>query len=387
MGIFFSYGFRPFFLGASLYAAINVGLLANFMTGAPIGLGAELDIFHWHAREMLFGYVGAVLGGFALTAVANWTGRPPVSGFLLGALFFLWLAGRAAMGLMLAGHLTLVQASLIDLFYLPALVLIFGREVIAGGNRRNLVVVAGIAILAIANLCFTLYVLELLDDDIWEHLGVGIMALLIALIGGRITPAFTGNWLRMKGMDADLPPMGWPDKLALLLTGVGMAAWVALGEHIASAILLMAAGAALVFRVSRWQGVKTLAEPLLGWLHGAYGFLGLSVFALGLSLTDLGLMPEDSAIHLLTAGAIGLMTMTVMARAALGHTGRPLRGGPALALALMLVAVGALTRASAPLFDGSYMLVISIGGLAWAGGIGLFAMTLAPILLSPRVDQ
>jgi uncharacterized protein involved in response to NO len=385
MQIFFSYGFRSFFVSAAFFAALSILVWVGDFAGI-IHANGELDAMSWHAHEMLFGYLAAVLAGFTLTAVANWTGRPPVSGAPLMFLFSIWLAGRLSMVLALAEVLPLHYAALIDVAFIPAFVFLFGREVIAGGNKRNLVVVAAASLFGIANILFCLNVLELFENDLWSRLGLGIAGLLIALIGGRIIPAFTGNWLKAHDRPTGMPEMGMIDKFALLLTGVGALGWTFFPYSLTTAALLSIAGLALLVRLSRWSGHKTFAEPLIVFLHLGYAFLGLSLLAIGLGIWRADLVPPSSGLHLLTAGTIGLMTFVVMTRALLGHTGRPLVTSPAIASALMLIAFGAVVRALAPWSPSLYIPLVALSGILWSGGFLTFAIHFGPMIVRPRAS-
>jgi len=382
---FFSYGFRPFFSFAALFAGVSILVWVAEFTGMA-GSGGELDALTWHAHEMMFGYLAGVVAGFTLTAVANWTGRPPVSGALLVLLFLLWLAGRIAMALALTGYLALAPAVLIDILFIPAFAATFAREVIAGGNKRNLVVVAAVSVFGLANILFCLNALALFDNDYWIRLGLGTVAVLIALIGGRIIPAFTKNWLAARGLARQMPEMDLIDKAALALTVLGALLWTVLPDAPMTALALVLAGAGLALRLSRWQGLKTLREPLIGALHLAYALLATSLVLIGLSVWQPSLVPSSSGLHLLSAGAIGLMTCVVMTRALLGHTGRPLTSSPLTATALLLIAGGALLRATAPWMPGFYVSLVGVSGALWSLGFLLFAGYFAPMVLRSRIS-
>lgn len=380
---FFSIGFRPFFLSAAFFAGLGILSWVGLYSGWVAWDGA-LDPLSWHAHEMIFGYLGAVLAGFTLTAVANWTGRPPISGVWLAVLFVLWLAGRVSMALSLVGDFPVSIAALIDVSFIPAFISLFAREVIAGGNKRNLVVVAAVSVFGSANVLFCLDVLGVYENELWLHLALGTIALLLALIGGRIIPTFTGNWLKATGRDVSIPTMGLIDKAGILLTALSALGWTFLPEQGLTATLLVVAGCALLLRLSRWQGLKTVREPLIACLHIAYAFLGLSLIVIGLGI----LVPEDvpagGGLHLLTAGTIGLMTVVVMCRALLGHTGRALKSTPLLTGVLGMVIAGGLMRFLAPWWPESYSTFITVSGFVWGGGFLVFAFYIGPILVSGR---
>jgi uncharacterized protein involved in response to NO len=380
---FFSYGFRPFFVSAAVFAALSVLVWIGEYTNIIAHIGA-IDPVTWHAHEMIFGYLSAVLAGFTLTAVANWTGRAAVSGTPLILLFVTWLAGRIGMALALTGSIPLLVIAVIDVAFIPFFALLFGREVIAGGNKRNLVVVAAVSVFGIANLMFWLNAIDAFDNDLWIRLALGTIGLLIALIGGRIIPAFTGNWLKAQDQKVSIPDMGSLDKAALLLTGTSALFWTFLPYSLITATLLVLAGCALLLRLSRWSGSRTMSEPLIAFLHVGYGFLGLSFVAIGLGIWLPGLVPRSSGLHLLTAGTIGLMTFVVMTRALLGHTGRPLVTSPAIAIALFLIFGGALLRAAAPFAPSLYVPLVAFSGVAWSGGFLIFAVQFGPMVVQPR---
>ena len=219
-----SYGFRPFFLGAALWAlaamVLWIGVISNWWTFAH-GYGA----LAWHAHEFLFGYVSAVLTGFLLTAIPNWTGRLPLQGRPLLALFLLWLAGRIAM--LATDQIGIVAAAVIDCTYLLALTAVILREIIVGKNWRNLKVTTLVAAMALANILFQAEVLVYGAPDYGIRLGVALMIVLIMLVGGKITPSFTHNWLARQ-QSAKLPaPLGRFDMISIAITGGALVSWIA----------------------------------------------------------------------------------------------------------------------------------------------------------------
>ncbi len=383
MKVLFSSGFRPFFFSAALFAGLGILSWVGLYSSWVVWEGA-LDPLSWHAHEMIFGYLGAVLAGFTLTAVANWTGRPPVSGVWLAGLFILWLAGRVSMALSLVGDFPVSTAALIDVGFIPAFICLFAREVIGGGNKRNLVVVAAVSVFGSANVLFCLDVIGLYENELWLHLGLGTIAVLLALIGGRIIPTFTGNWLKAQGRDVSIPAMGPIDKVGILLTALSALSWTFLPEQGVTAALLVVAGGALLLRLTRWQGLKTVREPLIACLHIAYAFLGFSLIVIGLSIWVPEDVPAGGGLHLLTAGTIGLMTVVVMCRALLGHTGRALKSTPLLIVVLGMVIAGGVMRFLAPWWPESYATFITVSGFTWGGGFLLFACYVAPIVVRPR---
>lgn len=360
----FSAGFRPFFLLASAWAAIAVPVwLAAYVHGYTLRTG--LPAMLWHGHEMVYGFGLAAVAGFLLTAIPNWTGRLPVRGAPLAALAALWLAGRLAM--LAAADLGLA-ASLLDLAFPAALLAVVARELVAGRNWRNLPVLGALALLFAGNLLFHLDAYL-----VGNRLGLATLLMLIALVGGRIVPSFTRNWLAKFRRGALLPaPESMLDRIALVVTGVALGLWV----FTPIAWPLVVAGAAAAARLSRWRGEATLREPLLFVLHLGYAWL-----ALGLVL--LGLDASGAALHALSVGAIGTMTLAVMTRASLGHTGRALSADGATIAIYVLVTLAALGRVLSPLAGAHVVTVNSLAGVAWSAAFGTFAVHYGRLLI-PR---
>ena len=377
--VLFTVGFRPFFLAAALHAVLALPLwllIFSGRIGPPLAVAPSL----WHAHEMLFGYLAAVVAGFLLTAVPNWTGRLPISGPPLAGLFLLWLLGRVAQ----APGLTLGPvSSLLDVLFLVALTAVIGREVWAGRNLRNLPVCLLVGGFAAANIGFHLHATEGFASGYLRG-GVAVAALLIALVGGRVVPSFTRNWM-VKRCEAKLPrPFGRFDKASLAVTTLALLAWVLQPEGRAAGPLLIAAGLLLLLRLLRWRGWRSLAEPLVLVLHLGYAWLPLGLLLLGLAALVPEAVPQSSGLHALTAGAVGLMTLAIMTRATLGHTGRPLTAGTATRTIYALVLAGAALRVAAPWLPLDQMAVMMLSGLLWSGGFLGFVLVYGPMLLRRR---
>lgn len=372
------YGFRPFFFLASLHA----GLAIPAWLGAYLGgfdIGGPFGGMHWHAHEMLFGYLGAVIAGFILTAIPNWTGRLPLSGKPLLLLVGLWLAGRAAC--LLSPDPWLAMA--VDLAFPAALGFAIWREVVAGKNWKNAPVAVMITLFGCANAADHLANAGILDHDVGQRLALAVSAMLIALIGGRIVPSFTRNWLVKEGSSSLPSPFGALDKAALAMTAAAMLAWILVPETAGAGALLMAAGILLAARLMRWNGAATVSEPILFVLHVGYGWLALALLFLGMSQLSSGI-PPSAALHALTAGAVGTMTLAVMTRASLGHTGRAIVADRFVVAMYMMVSTGAALRVAAPFADDWYAHVLACGGALWSGAFVLFAIRYAPILWGRR---
>ena len=382
MTTFFSYGFRPFFLGAALFAgvAIPVWILILAGTGNPVLLSAARD---WHVHEMLFGFLPAVIAGFLLTAVPNWTDRPAIQGRELMILFILWLAGRAAMA---SSLLVPLFAAVVDAAFLVVLVGLLWRELAAGHSWNHAPVGVAISLYAAANVTFHVLALKGAETDLALRLALALDLFLLTFIGGRLTPNFTREFLAGHGKKERPAPFSRFDALSIALVLMGALAWTMLPAAPATGWIFLAAGAVNLGRLVRWYGWLTWREPLVLSLHVGYGWLALSMLALGCALLGIGLAKED-AVHALTTGAVGAMTLAVMTRASLGHTGRPKRAGAATVCSFGLVIHGATVRVFAPGTGLPTNLVLGSAGVAWSGAYLLFALVYGPYLVRPSLDE
>ena len=376
-----SYGFRPFFLGAGTFAVVA---MVTWIGALALGweVAGDYGVINWHAHEMLFGYAPAALAGFMLTAIPNWTGRLPVSGTPLLALVLLWVAGRVAMA---APVLGLPVSVAIDAAFLPLLAAIAGREVVAGKNWKNLKVLAGVSALALTNIVFHLSVLLSGEAIVPGRLATAIYVLLVAVIAGRIVPSFTRNWLVRRGGAIVPAPFDKIDKAAIVSLAVALLFWVIQPEGIATAILVLPALGLNAWRLVRWQGHRTLDEPLLLMLHVAYAFVPLGL--LGIGFAALGWIAAPSALHVLTVGCIGGMTFAVMARASLGHTGRPLSASWQATAGFFALVLAAVVRPFAEIVPEAYHLLLAISGGCWIVAFGLFLAVYARILTTPSLTR
>lgn len=374
----FQNGFRPFFFGAGLWAALAMALWIAAFAGL-ITIPTAFDPLGWHAHEMIYGFVPAAMAGFLLTAIPNWTGRMPLQGLSLIGLFSVWILGRVATAF--SSWIGLAGAAFIDLSFLALLLAVVLREIVAGRNWRNLPVVMAVGALFIASLLTYYEAVEALPPNgFGPRLGIAIVVMLINLIGGRIIPSFTHNWLKKQGA-AQLPaPLNWFDKLSMALSGVALAAWVFLpGASLAGGLLLLAGVAAFV-RLARWRGYLTYSEPLVLILHVAFLWVPVGLFLLGLSFFTES-MPAIVGLHALTAGAMGGMILAVMTRATLGHSGRALAADRVTALIYLAVTAAALTRVAAPLLPFEYFPLLMISAALWLTAFGLFTIHYGRILL------
>jgi uncharacterized protein involved in response to NO len=373
------YGFRPFFFLAALHAGLAIPVWLGVYFGG-FEIGGPFSGLHWHAHEMLFGYLSAVMAGFILTAIPNWTGRLPLSGLPLAALVGLWLAGRLAC--LASPDPWLAMA--VDLAFPAVLSFAIWREVFAGRNWKNAPVAVMITLFGIANAADHLASAGWLDHDLGQRLALAVAGMLIALIGGRIVPSFTRNWLVKEGSTVLPASLGTLDKAALATTAAAMAGWVAVPDNPFGGALLVVAGMLLAVRLSRWRGLSTVREPILLVLHVGYAWLAVSLALLGLSNMLPDPVPYSTALHALTAGAVGTMTLAVMTRASLGHTGRAIVADRFVVAMYAMVSAGAVLRVVAPLAGDWYAHVLACGGALWAGAFLLFAVRYAPILWGRR---
>ncbi len=377
---FLSYGFRPFFLFAALWALLAVALWLAMLAG-KLELSSAFDPVSWHAHEALFGYLGAVLAGFLLTAVPNWTGRPPLAGWPLAGLLTLWVLGRIAVAA--SEWLTPLAVALIDLSCPVVLAVFVLREIVVGRNWRNLVVIAMIGVFVAGNALFHREVADGAYAASGYGLRVGLAAaiMMISVIGGRIVPAFTRNWLAARDGQVLPAAFGRLDGLALALTLLAMAAWVAIPDTPETGYLLLASGLAQALRLSRWRGLDTGREPLLWILHVGYAFVPLGMLGVGAAILWPDTLAPASAQHLWTAGAIGVMTLAVMTRATLGHSGRELKAGSGTAAFYLLVVASVFVRLAGGMLPEHAMTLWTLAGLLWCSGFAGFVLAYGRLLL------
>ena len=370
----FSYGFRPFFLFGSAWGALVVPV----WLWSLLGHGPAAFTRDWHVHEMLFGFLAAVVAGFLTTAVPNWTGRMPVIGARLAALFGLWVAGRAAM---LAVPLIGPAAAVVDSLFLVVFAAVVWREVLAGRNWRNLPVAGLITLLAAGNIAFHFGGAATL---VGQRAALSVGAVLIALIGGRIVPSFTRNWMKARGLSSQPAVFGLVDKAALALTVAGAAAWTLFPDTAPAGWLLMLAGAALAVRLSRWRGWLTMAEPLVWILHLGYGWLAVGLALAGAATLWPAAVPPTAAIHALTVGGVGVMTLAVMTRASRGHTGRSLTADRWTTAIYLAVNAAAVARVAAPFAGEAQAALLELSAGLWCLAFGGFAIAYGGMLSRPR---
>lgn len=380
--------FRPLFLLAGLQAIIGVvWWMASLIHGvwAPqLGTSAL-----WHGHEMVFAFGGAALGGFLLTAIANWTGRPALHGPVIMLLTACWLAGRVAM--IFAADINVVVLLVAELTYFAVLIAFAARELIEAKNRRNLKLLAVIAALAITDALFILAARDTiaLDAEIFPRVGIFIFLVLIALIGGRIIPGFTRNWLMRNGKLPDIAePVSFNRFDALCMVALLVSAILAFTpwQQVAGIVLMITA--ILHFaRLSRWRGIHTLTDPLIWMLHIAYLWLPICLMLVGIALLRPDFYAINDAVHAGGAGAMACMIMAVGGRAALGHTGRSLVAGKLFTIGFSLIWLATALRLIAPVAGNHYLTILATATLCWIGGWLFFILRYAPILVCGPVKK
>jgi uncharacterized protein involved in response to NO len=371
----FSYGFRPFFLLGSIYAGLAI------LVWLPVFMG-ELTLTtaflprDWHVHEMLFGFLPAVITGFLFTAIPNWTGRLPLRGRRLMVLVALWVAGRVCVTF--SAHTGWFAAMLVDTSFLLLVAAATAREIIAGRKWHNLSVVATIIVLFAGNLGFHLEAHFNGAADVSIRLGIAVVILLISLIGGRIIPSFTRNWL-VKQKPGRLPvPFARFDMLTVAVGVIALLSWIVSPNVTGTGWLLALAGVLHLIRLGRWAGYRCLRERLLLILHIGYAFVpvGFLLSACG----AFGIVPAGAGIHAWMAGAAGVMTLAVMSRATLGHTGQALTASVATQAIYAFIIVAAVARICAILEPAQSEPLLHVAALAWAAAFLGFAVCYGPAL-------
>jgi len=376
---FLSLGFRPFFLFAVLLAPLSVAVQIQFVVSGATGEGYPSAYLHSH--EMIFGYSSAVIAGFLLTAIPNWTGRPPIQGLPLAALAAVWLAGRLALIYMPFGN-GLIEAA-VEAAFVPLLLCVALREIVVSGNRRNLIVMAPLMLLAAGNVLF--HYEALLGDGPAVSLRLGLAApvMLIGLIGGRIIPSFTRNWLNGRPPGRMPAQAGRWDMAAVALLWAGLFAWSIWPWAMPTAALLVGAAMLNILRLARWAGERTCVNPLLFVLHLAYGFLPIGLLLLAAATWTDDFRFYIGGLHALGVGTLGGMTLAVMTRVSLGHTGRALRASPVMIFAFAALFTATLLRVAAALAPDAPIALYASAGF-WGAAFLLCLVAIGPALLMPR---
>jgi uncharacterized protein involved in response to NO len=371
----FSYGFRPFFLAGALWSVACIVLWIPQFTG-DLSLKTAYSPLDWHIHEMLYGYVAAIVAGFLLTAIPNWTGRLPINGLPLMMLAALWLAGRLA--IFFSAYLGILAAGVIDVGFLTTLAAVAAREIIAGRNWRNLRVLVLIGVLIAGNIAFHAEVYLFGGANYSIRISIAAVIMLITLVGGRVVPSFTRNWLARQEKGRLPAPFSRFDAAAIAVSLVSLVLWIGWPDSAVTGIALIAAAIMQGARLVRWAGDRTASDRLVLVLHVGYAFVTIGFALLGVSILDPLIVSNSVGIHAWTAGAFGLMPLAVMTRASLGHTGQPLTAGWRTQAIYFFALCAALLRIIAGLVGS--MLLMECAGVAWVAAFGGFVLFYGPML-------
>ncbi|MCA1361843.1 NnrS family protein [Bradyrhizobium sp. IC3069] len=371
----FANSFRPFFLLAAIQAALSILVWLPMFYG-ELSVSSAFAPRDWHIHEMLYGFLPAVITGFLFTAIPNWTGRLPIQGAPLAGLVTVWLAGRVAVTL--SANTGWTFALVVDAAFLALVVAAATREIIAGGNWRNLPVVGLVLVLLAGNVAFHVETHYAGAADVSIRVGIGVVVLLIGLIGGRVIPSFTRNWL-VKFNPGRLPvPFGRFDGAVIGLSALALIAWIAAPLNMITGVAMAAVGVLHLVRLARWAGDRTTRERLLLILHVGYVFVPLG-FILN-AVAAFGELPPSAGIHAWMAGAAGTMTLAVMTRASLGHTGQALTASPAVQAIYAAIVIAALARIGAVVLPAYGDVLLYVAACGWILAFLGFAVAFGPLL-------
>ncbi|MBP9047128.1 MAG: NnrS family protein [Tabrizicola sp.] len=386
----FGNGFRVFFLAAGLFAFVSMGIWEGYQIlqalGGMLDLPTAAPPHLWHAHEMIFGYGSAALAGFLLTAVPSWTGAKSAPHRFIAVVAGLWLAGRLAV--FTSGHLPPALVAVLDLAFVPVLAANLLSQLIKRPKPQQMIILAILTAYWIGNLMVHLEWVGLTADTAWAGLRAGLLTLgaMIMVLGGRVTPGFTKNAMVQSGREIGLP---W-NPMPLAALAIAAALTQPLGYLLGAPELWLApfalvAGTAGLVRVALWRGLWTRGKPILWTLHLSYALNALGFLTLGLA--QLGLTSDLAALHLLGIGGVGGMTLAIMSRATLGHTGRALVAPRPVALAYALIPLAALVRFAGAELPAAHTAAILVAGALWLLAFGLFTVALWPVFWGPRAAR
>jgi uncharacterized protein involved in response to NO len=369
-------GFRPFFLLGAIQAALSILVWLPVFYG-ELALTSAFAPRDWHVHEMLYGYLPAVITGFLFTAIPNWTGRLPLQGTPLATLVVVWIAGRLAVTCSAAAGWWI--AMLIDASFLLLVAAAATREIAAGRNWKNLNVVALVVLLLAGNVAFHLEAHFRGLAEFGIRIGIAVVVLLISLIGGRIIPSFTRNWLVRENPGRLPAPFGRFDMIVVALGALALVSFVVSPDGRVAGIALGLAGLMHLVRLSRWAGDRTLRERLVTILHVGYFFVPLG-FLLN-AVAAFGLVPASAGVHAWMAGAAGIMTLAVMTRASLGHTGQALTASAGTQAIYAAIIVAAVARICAVIHTAQSDVLLHVAAFAWVIAFLGFALAYGPLLV------
>lgn len=378
----FALGFRPFYSLAGILAVVSVLFWLLAFTGVFHAEG-HLQGVLWHSHEMVFGFAVAVICGFLLTAVRNWTGRPTPTGTALAMLVAVWFAGRV---LIFIGPVA--PAAIVDVAFVPLLAFVVAVPISNSRNRRNYKIVALLAGIAILHTAYHLAGQGPIPA--WFNRAsviatIDLITILLAIVAGRVIPAFTRNAIP----EADPKNEKWLEALSFgslsLIIAVTLSnGWAPVPVLIPTTLLVVAA-VSHSFRLAFWEPQKTLGNPLLWMMPLAYSWLPVALFLR--ALAQYSIVGEAAWIHALTTGGISGFMLAMMMRSSLGHTGRSLAANGMDMSAFLLLQLAAIVRVAAALFpSGAYRPLVIVSGVLWVLAFLTFLLRYLPMLVQPRAD-
>lgn len=377
-----SYGFRLFYLIGALFAGLSVLAWLPMIGGNLAGIGA-FSARDWHIHELLYGFLPAIIGGYLLTAVPNWTGHFPVQGIPVVVLAITWVAGRAA--ILMSAFLGAPLVAVVDCAFLALIIAAVLREIIASRSWRNTAILAALTLLLCGNIVFHAEMRHAGAPDLGWRLGLATVIGLITLVGGRIIPSFTRNMLARRPPGRLPRPFGTFDYACVAAAVAALIFWAFVPYGWLTFLVLLTAGGLHTIRLARWAGYRTAGDPLVFILHVAYAFIPVGFVLTGFAA--LGTFAPDAGVHAWMAGAAGTMVLAVMTRTSLGLTGRPRIAGRGTQLTYLLVVMGALLRVAAALWPAMPGPVMHAAGTAWATAYLYFFVIYWPVLTGRRADQ
>ncbi len=376
-----SIAFRPFFLSAALLAAFWLLLWIAALQGwASPSPAVPLPL--WHSHEMLFGFAMAVLVGFLLTAAQNWTGRSTTTPGVLALLLGLWWSARA--GFLLPELMPLWLTSVLDVALLPIVAILLARVLIPTANRRNYAFLLILPALTTFNIVLHLGFHGLVPAGLVHRAMDGSLLMVttvLVFMGGRVIPFFTTRRLPAAAPKR-WPALDWTATIMVVLCFLGV---LTVGRHASLAPLLFAAATVNLARLLAWRPWRVSREPMLWILHLGYAWIPVGLLVLGFHLAGVMSLSWSAGAHVLAVGALGTLALGMMARVALGHTGRPIQAPPLLLAAFISISGAALLRLVAALVPGLPGM-LGLSGLLWATAFLLYVVVYTPIFLRPALD-
>lgn len=375
---FWGRGFRPFFFLGALHSVVSLALWAGFYNGSVELPETSLDPIAWHAHEMIFGFCMAIVSGFLLTAVANWTGWLPVRQAHLALLTGLWLVGRITVSI----DLGIPSWAIIVLegMFIPLLTLSLAIPLLKSWNARNFIFLGLLTGLFLCDLFFLVT-----GKMAFLHTALMVVLIIVSLVGGRIIPAFTVATLRRNGKLVFQTDQRRLDATAILSLFAVAALLVFMPGTVYLSMAAFLSAGLHGLRMRHYHVFKALFDPMLWILHAGFGWLVVGLFLLGLS--GIGLVMFSTALHALTVGCIGSMILGMMCRVTLGHTGRDMKADALTVLGFVVMQGVVILRVLGPWLMPAYMTQwIVISATLWALCFAIYLYVYGGMLFVPRPD-